>query len=137
VSGEGFVAREICIRNTVGPKKEQAVALRVSSDRAVFYRCSIDAYQDTLYAHKYQQFYRECQITGTVNFICGHATAVFQNCQIEARRPLIGQSNVIAPSYCLVFPSRLLLSFTDSEGKIVVPSSTPKLKMVVDKDVPA
>ncbi|WZY68640.1 hypothetical protein YC2023_000880 [Brassica napus] len=76
VSGEGFVAREICIRNTVGPKKGQAVALRVSSDRAVFYRCHIDAYQDTLYAHKYQQFYRECQITGTVDFICGHATAV-------------------------------------------------------------
>lgn len=40
-------------------------------------------------------------------------------------------------SYCLAFPSRLLLSFTDSEGKIVLPSSTPELKMVVDEDVPA
>ncbi|CAN7108975.1 unnamed protein product [Brassica rapa subsp. narinosa] len=90
----GFVAPEICIRNTVGPKKGQAVALRVRSDRAVFYRCHIDAYQDTFYAHKYQQFYRKCHITGSPSdFICGHATAVFQNCQIEARRPFVGQSN--------------------------------------------
>lgn len=95
VSVEWFVARDICIWNTAGPKKGQAVALRVSSDRAVFYRCHIDAYQDTLYAHKYQQFYIECQITGKVDFICGDATAVFQNFQIEAHRPLVGQSNVI------------------------------------------
>uniref|UniRef100_A0A0D3A3I0 Pectinesterase n=2 Tax=Brassica oleracea TaxID=3712 RepID=A0A0D3A3I0_BRAOL len=73
----------------------QLVNSRLSSDGAVFYRCHIDAYQDTLYAHKYQQFYMECQITGTVDFICGDATAVFQNFQIEARRPLVGQSNVI------------------------------------------
>ncbi|CAF2069204.1 hypothetical protein YC2023_007959 [Brassica napus] len=73
----------------------QLVNSRVSSDRAVFYRCHIDAYQDTLYAHKYQQFYIECQITGKVDFICGDATAVFQNFQIEVHRPLVGQSNVI------------------------------------------
>ncbi|KAJ4913397.1 putative pectinesterase 56 [Raphanus sativus] len=83
LSGEGFVARDICIQDTAGRKKGQAVALRVSSDRAVFYLCRIDANHDTLYAYKYQQFYRECQITGTVDFICGDATAVFQNCQIE------------------------------------------------------
>ncbi|CAF2237904.1 hypothetical protein YC2023_095277 [Brassica napus] len=95
VDGEGFMAQDICIENTAGPTKEQAVALRVSADKAVIYRCRIDAYQDTLYAHIERQFYRECYITGTVDFICGEATAVFQHCRIEARKPLKGQSNMI------------------------------------------
>ncbi|CAN7132562.1 hypothetical protein HID58_029632 [Brassica napus] len=95
VDGEGFMAQDICIENTAGPTKEQAVALRVSADKAVIYRCRIDAYQDTLYAHIERQFYRECYITGTVDFICGQATAVFQHCRIEARKPLKGQSNMI------------------------------------------
>ncbi|KAH0863795.1 hypothetical protein HID58_081006 [Brassica napus] len=77
-----------------------AVALRVSADKAVIYRCRMDAYQDTLYAHIERQFYRECYITGTVDFICGQATAVFQNCDIVARKPLQGQQNMITAQQC-------------------------------------
>ncbi|XP_019085533.1 PREDICTED: probable pectinesterase 56 [Camelina sativa] len=95
VDGDGFMAQDLCIRNTAGPEKGAAVALRVSGDRVVIYRCHIDGYQDTLYAHSNKQFYRDCYITGTVDFICGQASAVFQNCQIEARKPIGGQSNVI------------------------------------------
>ncbi|CAH8360936.1 unnamed protein product [Eruca vesicaria subsp. sativa] len=90
----------ICIQNTAGPAKEQAVALRISADRAIVYRCRIDAFQDTLYAHIGRHFYRECYITGTVDFICGQATAVFQSCDIEARKPLEGQSNMITAQQC-------------------------------------
>ncbi|CAH8256995.1 unnamed protein product [Arabidopsis lyrata] len=90
-----FMAQDICIRNTAGPAKGQAVALRVSAEAVVIHRCRIEAYQDSLYAHWGKQFYSECYITGTVDFICGHATAVFQHCQIEARKPKFGQSNVI------------------------------------------
>ncbi|KAG5390976.1 hypothetical protein IGI04_032517 [Brassica rapa subsp. trilocularis] len=100
VDGEGFMAQDICIENTAGPTKEQAVALRVSANKAVIYRCRIDAYQDTLYAHIERQFYRECYITGTVDFICGQATAVFQNCDIVARKPLQGQQNMITAQQC-------------------------------------
>lgn len=100
VDGEGFMAQDICIENTAGPTKEQAVALRVSADKAVIYRCRMDAYQDTLYAHIERQFYRECYITGTVDFICGQATAVFQNCDIVARKPLQGQQNMITAQQC-------------------------------------
>lgn len=45
--------------------------------------------------HSQRQFYRECYIYGTVDFIFGNAAAVFQNCIILPRRPLKGQANVI------------------------------------------
>lgn len=72
------------------------MALLVASDHAVFYRCSIAGYQDTLYALSLRQFYRECDIYGTVDFIFGNAVAIFQNCQLVLRRPRShGAYNVI------------------------------------------
>lgn len=81
--------------NTAGPEGNQAVAFRSGSDMCVMYRCSFDAYQDTLYAHTNRQFYRECDITGTVDFVFGNAAAVFQSCSLMPRQPLTGQSNTI------------------------------------------
>ncbi|KAF3792237.1 Pectinesterase/pectinesterase inhibitor U1 [Nymphaea thermarum] len=95
VFGDRFVARDITFQNTAGPSKGQAVALRVGSDFSAFYRCEISGYQDTLYAYSMRQFYRDCTITGTVDFIFGNAAAVFQNCDILARMPISGQSNEI------------------------------------------
>eukprot|EP00268_Persea_americana_P011534 TRINITY_DN1486_c0_g1_i1.p1 TRINITY_DN1486_c0_g1~~TRINITY_DN1486_c0_g1_i1.p1 ORF type:complete len:517 (-),score=-10.21 TRINITY_DN1486_c0_g1_i1:357-1907(-) len=95
VSGMGFIARDMTFENTAGPSKHQAVALRSDSDLSAFFRCGINGYQDTLYAHALRQFYRECRITGTVDFIFGNAAAVFQNCQILARKPLPDQKNSV------------------------------------------
>ncbi|KAL6541746.1 putative pectinesterase/pectinesterase inhibitor 17 [Orobanche gracilis] len=92
VTGEGFIARGITFRNTAGPQNHQAVALRSGSDLSVFYRCSFEGYQDTLYVHSQRQFYKECYIFGTVDFIFGNAAVVLQNCMIYARRPMTGQS---------------------------------------------
>ncbi|VFQ99595.1 unnamed protein product [Cuscuta campestris] len=80
-------ASGITFRNTAGPGNGQAVALRVSGDRAVFYECSIEGYQDTLYVYEGRQFYKNCDIYGTVDFIFGNAKAVFQDCNIYARKP--------------------------------------------------
>ena len=95
MNGRGFIAKGITFRNTAGPKRNQSVALRSDSDLSVFYRCGIYGYQDSLYAHSLRQFYRECKISGTVDFIFGHANAVFQNCTILAKKGLQSQKNTI------------------------------------------
>lgn len=94
VVGDKFLARDLTIMNTAGPEKHQAVAVRVTSNSA-FYRCNFSSYQDTLYAHSLSQFYRECIIQGTIDFIFGNAAAVFQNCLILVRKPIPGQKNMI------------------------------------------
>ncbi|KAG1362213.1 Pectinesterase [Cocos nucifera] len=94
VFGDGFIASGITFRNTYGPGS-QAVALLSGSDRSIFYRCSIEGYQDTLCVFTQRQFYRECDIYGTIDFIFGNAAVVFQNCDIFARRPRRGEVNVI------------------------------------------
>ncbi|KAG1369874.1 Pectinesterase [Cocos nucifera] len=66
VTGERFIARGITFQNTAGPAKHQAVALRSNSDLSVFYQCSFEGYQDTLY-----------------------------NCNIYVRRPMSQQKNTI------------------------------------------
>ncbi|XP_047317025.1 pectinesterase 3-like [Impatiens glandulifera] len=87
VVGKGFIARDMGFKNSAGPQKEQAVALRSGSDQSVFYKCSFDGFQDTLYAHSNRQFYRECDITGTVDFIFGNSAVVLQSCNIQPRQP--------------------------------------------------
>ncbi|PKI67106.1 hypothetical protein CRG98_012527 [Punica granatum] len=96
VSADGFWARDMTFENTAGPSKHQAVALRVNSDRSVFYRCSFKAYQDTLFTHSLRQFYRDCHIYGTIDFIFGDAAVVLQNCDIFVRKPMSHQANMIA-----------------------------------------
>lgn len=93
VSGSGFYARDITFRNSAGPSGHQAVAMRAGADYMVFYHCNFEGYQDTLYALSSRQFYRECRISGTVDFIFGNAIAVFQDCVLVARLPMKGQQN--------------------------------------------
>ncbi|CAB4322168.1 unnamed protein product [Prunus armeniaca] len=95
VTAPGFVAVNMTFRNTAGAIKHQAVAVRNGADLSTFYSCSFEAYQDTLYTHSLRQFYRECDIYGTVDFIFGNAAVVFQNCNLYPRLPMSGQFNAI------------------------------------------
>jgi len=93
--GNGFLMRGIGVENTAGAKNHQAVALRVQSDMSAFYECQFDGYQDTLYTHTSRQYYRDCVITGTIDFIFGNAQVVFQNCLIQVRKCMDNQQNIV------------------------------------------
>ncbi|KAL8142202.1 hypothetical protein V2J09_015234 [Rumex salicifolius] len=87
VTGSNFIAKGITFQNTAGAGNNQAVALRSGSDLSVFYQCSFEGYQDTLYVYANRQFYRDCNVYGTVDFIFGNAAVVFQGCNLYPRRP--------------------------------------------------
>ncbi|KAM3224431.1 hypothetical protein ACQJBY_057666 [Aegilops geniculata] len=93
--GSGFIAKGLTIINDAGPRKGQAVALRVGGDLSVVYQCDIEAYQDTLHTHSNRQFYTEDSISGTVDFIFGNSAVVIQNCDIRPRKHPFGQKDMI------------------------------------------
>ncbi|KAJ6853415.1 putative pectinesterase [Iris pallida] len=95
VVADGFILQDICIQNTAGPEKHQAVALRVGGDRSVVNRCQLHGYQDTLYAHSLRQFYRGSTVSGTVDFVFGNAAVVLQECDLVARLPMSKQKNLV------------------------------------------
>lgn len=90
-----FYAENITFENSAGPVG-QAVACFVSADRAYFKNCRFLGFQDTLYTYGKQsrQYYEDCYIEGTVDFIFGWSTAVFNRCRIHSK----GDGYVTAPS---------------------------------------
>lgn len=98
-TGDGFIAMDMTFENTAGPEKHQAVALRSGADFSVFYRCNFKGYQDTLYVFSLRQFYRNCDIYGTIDFIFGNAVAVMQSCNIYVRKPMSNQFNTVTAQH--------------------------------------
>ncbi|MFL1013449.1 pectinesterase family protein [Flavisericum labens] len=83
VFGDNFKAKNITFENSAGPIG-QAVAVRVDGDKVIFENCRFLGNQDTLYLHgsNSRQYYRDCYIEGTVDFIFGWSTGYFENCEI-------------------------------------------------------
>jgi len=87
IYGPDFSAENITFQNTAGPVG-QAVAVFVAGDRAKFKNCRFLGFQDTLYTYgrDSRQYYNHCYIEGTVDFIFGSSTAVFDSCTIYGKR---------------------------------------------------
>ena len=87
VFGDDFTAENITFENSSGPVG-QAVAIWVAGDKARFINCRFLGFQDTLYTYGAgsRQYYYKCYIEGTVDFIFGSATAVFEDCDIFAKK---------------------------------------------------
>lgn len=88
VQGDDFTAENLTIENTAG-RVGQAVALDVEADRCRFINCRLLGNQDTLYTsnENSRQYYKDCYIEGTTDFIFGEATCVFQSCTIRNLTP--------------------------------------------------
>lgn len=86
VEANDFRAENLTIQNTAG-RVGQAVALHIEGDRAVVVNCRLLGNQDTLYTatSESRQYYLQCYIEGTTDFIFGEATAVFQDCIIKSK----------------------------------------------------
>ena len=85
VQGNDVILENLTIENTAG-RVGQAVALHVEGDRLIVRNCRILGNQDTLYTAKEEsrEYYENCYIEGTTDFIFGEATCVFQSCTIKA-----------------------------------------------------
>ncbi|HMH21890.1 MAG TPA: pectinesterase family protein [Puia sp.] len=88
VRGNDFSAENISFRNDAGFTAGQAVALEVQGDKEVFIGCRIIGNQDILFlnSENSRQYYRDCYIEGTTDFIFGAATAWFEGCHIHSKK---------------------------------------------------
>ncbi len=85
IEADDTILKNLTIENSSG-EVGQAVALSVFSNRVAVINCKILGHQDTLYASgKGKQYYKDCYIEGTTDFIFGSATAYFENCQIHSK----------------------------------------------------
>lgn len=86
VEADDFMATNLTIRNTSGPVG-QAVAVAVNANRVFFKNCNLLGNQDTLYAtgEGAKQYFKDCYIEGTTDFIFGEATVLFENCTIHSK----------------------------------------------------
>jgi pectinesterase len=91
-SGDGFEARNLTIQNDYhlrNAERSQAVALRITADRAIVSHVRLLGAQDTLYAASRnpdapsRQLFEHCYIEGHVDFIFGDAKAFFDRCEIH------------------------------------------------------
>ncbi|MDN3594881.1 pectinesterase family protein [Zunongwangia endophytica] len=87
VQGDDIHFKNLSVQNT-WCDRGQAVALHVEGDRFIAENCNLLGCQDTLYTatEGSRQYYKNCYIEGTTDFIFGEATCVFEDCTIKSLR---------------------------------------------------
>ena len=90
-----LICENLTFENTAG-RVGQAVACFVAGDRVIFRNCRFLGNQDTLYnfGKHCRQYFEDCYIEGTVDFIFGSSTAVFNRCIVHS----LSKGYLTAPS---------------------------------------
>src|SRR6185437_9429331 len=88
IKADNFTAKNITIQNNAGFSAGQAVALESDGDKARYYNCRFVGFQDVLFTKKAnsRQFYKDCYIEGTTDFIFGPSTVWFEHCHIHSKK---------------------------------------------------
>jgi len=83
-----FHAENLTFQNDAGFTAGQAVAVFANGDRLSFDNCRFVGFQDVLFCSGpgSRQYYKNCYLEGTTDFIFGPATAMFQNCHIHSKK---------------------------------------------------
>ncbi|TKY54380.1 putative pectinesterase 63 [Spatholobus suberectus] len=89
VDSDYFVAVNVAFVNSSPMPEEnsagaQALAMRISGDKAAFYNCKFVGFQDTLCDDKGRHFFKDCYIQGTYDFIFGNGKSIYLRTTIES-----------------------------------------------------
>ena len=84
IYGDTFYAHNVTFENSSGPVG-QALAIYIAGDKAVFTNCRFIGWQDTMYGGRSRQYFKDCYIEGSTDFIFGPSTAFFENCQLHTK----------------------------------------------------
>jgi len=116
ICGNDIVMENLTIENSAA-QLGQAVALHVEGDRIIFRNCRFLGNQDTIYTGKEnaRQYFENCYIEGTTDFIFGPSTAWFEECQILCKRNsyITAASTPVQVRYGYIF-NRCTISLADS-----------------------
>ena len=88
VMADNFTAKNITFQNDAGFTAGQAVAMESDGDKTVFKNCRFIGNQDILFTNNpdSRQYYEDCYIEGTTDFIFGSSTAWFERCHIHSKK---------------------------------------------------
>ncbi len=88
INADNFMVQNITISNDAGFTAGQAVAVECRGDKAIFEDCRFTGNQDILFlnSERSRQYYKNCYIEGTTDFIFGAATAWFESCHIHSKK---------------------------------------------------
>ncbi len=80
-----FIAYNLTIVNTAGSTYGPAQALRQEVDKSIWVNCKFIGNQDTFRNKAGRAYFKNCYFEGTVDFIFGAGTCVFEDCDIYSK----------------------------------------------------
>jgi pectinesterase len=122
VQANDFTAENVTFENAAGYTAGQAVALNVEGDRAIFRHCRLVGDQDVLLLATAgsRQYYQDCYIEGTTDFIFGPSIGVFDHCVIKSKKSsyVTAASTPAGQAYGFVFLDCKLTADTTLAKKV-------------------